>query len=95
MNALLAKFAPWIGLGLIVALGLTFWAGHRHGYAARQTEYDLADAAAKDTARKTLTGMEKGYEKTSSSIRKAPDGGCVGPASGSSSDWLRNAYKGQ
>jgi hypothetical protein len=95
MNPLLLKLAPWIALSLIVVLCATFYAGHRHGYTARENEYVLADVQAKDAARETLTGMEKGYDTASKEIRKTPDGGCVGPASGNAGEWLRNSYKGQ
>lgn len=84
---------PYVILALIIALGGLLFLAYNKGRKDCETAHALAQAEAAKVSRVTNEGIDKGYDLASKEIRKAPDGGCVGPAAGSASDWLRSHYR--
>lgn len=90
---------PWAILAAIIVIGAWTWyindSAYNRGYAAKQYEYEKALFEAKQKIDYQQAQIARGYDIASKEIREAPDGGCVGPAVGISSEWLRNNYSGQ
>lgn len=90
---------PWLILGVVVALGFAAWyindRAYNKGYDAKKAEYEKALFEANQKIQFEQAKVARGYDIASKKIREAPDGGCVGPASGLSTEWLRRNYIGQ
>lgn len=79
------------GLALIGIVGTVWYIdsqAYDRGYEARKREDDTALQQLREKQLFELSKMEKGYDSASKKVR-AISGGCVGPASAYSIEWLR------
>lgn len=79
------------GFAVVGLLGAAWYIDSRaydRGYEARKREYDTALQQLREKQLFELSKMEKGYDSASKKVR-AISGGCVGPASAYSIEWLR------
>lgn len=70
---MLSLFNPTVWLGLALAFGLTFWAGHHKGYAQSEMEQAVAIAQANDEARAVERTMTTKLNETTAKLRKEND----------------------
>lgn len=70
---MLSLFNPTLWLGLAVAFGLTFWAGHHKGYAQSEMEQAVAIAQANDEARAVERAMTTKLNETTAKLKKEND----------------------